>query len=187
MAENECKVCSVIASPQAMGKMCIYEDARCVAVLSTKPSSPCHVMVVPRKHATIMEQVSDEDVGHMMVVANKISSAIFETLNIQGTNIFIENGLAAGQSEPHFIVHIVSRVQDDTVGLTWQPKQPSEEQMSTVELSYKQFTDGVVFSKKKDEKKTEAVKEEAPKDEKKSEKSPAGEENYMLKRFMRMP
>jgi diadenosine tetraphosphate (Ap4A) HIT family hydrolase len=178
-----CKLCAIQENREMLSSIKIYEDEICVGVLSKKPASICHVVLFPRKHYTILEQVPDNEIGHMLIVSNKISRAMFESLNIQGTNIFIENGIPAGQTEPHFLINIISRTENDDVKLGWEPKQMSEEQMSTLELQYKQHTDGVVFS-------AETKKPEIQKEEKKEEikqKDADGEENYMIKYFNKIP
>ena len=53
--------------------------------------------------------------------------ALFEALGCQGTNIVIANGIAAGQSVPHFGIEVVPRIADDKVGLSWEGKQLSED------------------------------------------------------------
>lgn len=180
----DCKLCNITENKQLLQGMKLYEDEMCIALLSKKPASLCHVIVYPKKHATIIEQVSDEEVMQIFKVCNKISRAMFESLNIQGTNILVQNGVAAGQDEPHFCMHIVSRMENDGIKLSWEPKKMSEEEMSTVELQYRQMTDGNVFESKKAEKK-EAVPVKEEKAEEKEEDS--DEENYMLKYFNKMP
>jgi len=172
----------LFGNKQNLNLVKLYEDDICVAVLSKKPTTLCHVIVFPKQHATIIEQVSDIDVGHMFNVCNKISRAMFESLNIQGTNIFVQNGVAAGQEEPHFLIHIVSRMENDGVKLDWQPKQLTEEQMSTIELQYKQFTEGTVFQKEQQE-----VAHEVAEQSTEEEVDDDDDENYMLKYFDRKP
>src|SRR3989344_8594247 len=74
----------------------------------------------------------------MFQVSNKISSAVFETLQAQGTNIFVANGIPAGQTVAHFMVNVIPRFEKDGINLQWQPKQLDEEEMSTVELKLKE-------------------------------------------------
>jgi len=180
----ECKLCKVYEDKNLLDILKIYEDDICVGVLSKKPASICHVMVYPKRHATILEQVGDNESEHMFAVCNKISQAMFESINIQGTNIFIQNGAAAGQDDNHFCMHIIARRENDGLKLNWEPRQLSEEEMSTVELSYKQMTQGVVFEKEKAEKKeTDAVSAQK-KEEKKDEEDG---ENYLYKYFDRKP
>jgi len=179
----ECKLCNIIQNKQLLNMIKLYEDEKCVAVLSKKPASLCHVIVYPKNHVTIIEQVPDDDVKHIFGICNKISRAMFESLNIQGTNIFVQNGTPAGQEDPHFSIHIVARTENDGIKLDWEPKQLSEEQMSTIELQYKQYTDGTVF----EEEKKQVVEEAAPAQQEPESQEETHEENYMLKYFDKKP
>ena len=143
MAENKrpCIVCQ-IADGRVPSKK-IYEDERSMAVLDVNGANPGHCFVIPKNHYPIIEQVPDNEVGHLFVVSNKISSAIFESLGAQGTNIFVANGIPAGQAVAHFIINVIPRKENDGINLQWQPKQLSEEEISTVELKLKEQTKNI--------------------------------------------
>ncbi|MBS1267147.1 MAG: hypothetical protein MAG795_01119 [Candidatus Woesearchaeota archaeon] len=118
----------------------IYEDDKLVAILAKQPANPGHTIVIPKKHYTILEQIPDKEVQHHGIVINKITRAIFESMNIQGVSVLMQNGIAAHQKIPHFMTHIIPRMENDDVGLVWQPRQLSEEEMSTVELQLNEQT-----------------------------------------------
>ena len=66
-------------------------------------------------------------------MANKISSVLFETLAAQRTNIFVANGVAAGQKAPHFMIHIIPRKDADSVTVfNIKPKEFSERELEAV-------------------------------------------------------
>lgn len=142
-------------------------------------AAPGHCFVLPKKHYTIMEQVPDEELAKIFEIANKVSSAIFEALDVQGTNIFIANGVAAGQQVPHFFCHVIPRTEGDRINLQWSAKQLNEEEISTVELKIKEQVKDVVSvgseRKRVAEKKPEAVRRTE------------GKENYLLKQLKRIP
>lgn len=116
----------------------IYEDDRVFAFLSPQPAAIGHIVVVPKKHAPILEALGDDDVAYTFSIANKISISVFEALKIEGTNIIVHNGVAAGQEEPHFSINIVPRKSDDGLVMEWAPKQLSEEEMAMIELQLKE-------------------------------------------------
>lgn len=175
-----CKICNIIANKETLQAMKLYEDDQIIALLSKKPASLSHVLIFPKKHYTILEQVPDQEVAKLFSVANNISRAMFESLNIQGTNIFLQNGVAAGQEEAHLMLQIIARMENDGVKLDWEPKKLGEEEMSTIELSYKQFTDGTVYT-------SDGKKEEKQEISESKEKIEDDGENYMVKYFNKMP
>lgn len=135
MTKESCLVCQIVDGSVPSKK--VYEDEKIVAVLDVNGASPGHCFIIPKKHYPIIEQVPDEEIGKMFQISNKLSSAIFEGLKVEGTNIFVANGIPAGQTVAHFMINIIPRMQNDGINLQWQPKQLDEEEISTVELKIK--------------------------------------------------
>ncbi|MFC2016575.1 HIT family protein [Chloroflexota bacterium] len=133
---ESCLICQIAANRVPSYK--IYEDDLALAVLDVNGANPGHCFVIPKNHYPIIEQVPDAELANLFSVANKISSAIFENLKVQGTNIFVANGIPAGQTVAHFMINIIPRKENDGVNLQWKPKQLSQEEMSTVELKLKE-------------------------------------------------
>jgi diadenosine tetraphosphate (Ap4A) HIT family hydrolase len=124
----------------------------------------------------------DYEVGEMFGKVNKISTAVFESMGAQGTNIMLQNGVAAGQNFSHLMVHVIPRREGDSINLMWPPKQLSEEEMSTVELKLKEGAKDIGEFKKKAPKPIEMDKEAE------QIKQPEGdEENYLIKQLERIP
>ena len=171
----DCEICKKIEQKAAK---VVYEDDQVFACLTAKPASLGHILVMPKEHFSIIEQVSDPLFEHLFKVINKISIAVFETLHAQGTNIIVQNGIEAGQEQPHFIVHIIPRRQGDNIDFKWTPKQLNTEEMSTVEMMLKDHTGTIGL---KEEKKS------AVKVEQKDDETISGEENYLIKQLHRIP
>lgn len=172
---SECEICDMLGS----GKLKkVYEDDKVIAVLCPEPVSQGHVWVMPKKHYTIIEHVPDFEVAHIFGITNKVSISLFEVLQVQGTNIFIQNGVAAGQKHNHFLINIIPRMPDDNVKLDWQPKQLTEEEMSTVELKIRDQTKTVGYF---EEEKPEPVNLD------KSTEKYSDEENYLVKHLRKIP
>ncbi|MEK6984561.1 MAG: HIT family protein [Nanoarchaeota archaeon] len=140
-ARESCIVCQIIGSNVPSKK--VYEDELVLAVLDVNGANPGHCFVMPKNHYPIIEQVPDAEIGRLFQVSNKISSAIFEALGAQGTNIFVANGIPAGQTVAHFTINVIPRKENDGINLQWQPKQLSEEEISTVELKLKEQTKNI--------------------------------------------
>jgi diadenosine tetraphosphate (Ap4A) HIT family hydrolase len=168
----------------------VYEDDKVVAFLPSKPAGIGHILVVPKKHAPILETMSDDAVEHAFLVTNRISVAVFEAIKSEGTNIIVHNGIAAGQETPHFSINIITRREGDGLSFEWAPKQLGEEEMATVEL---QLKEEMQKPAPKEEKKEEAEEKKEIREIKK-EDNPAKkddveeqEESYLLRQLRRMP
>jgi len=171
----ECPICKQLKE----NKNKIYEDELIVGFLATPPANPGHIILAPKKHAPIIENYDNKLISHIFVIANKLSSILFETLQIHGTNILINNGVAAGQKYPHFYLNIIPRMENDSIKLDWSPKQLSEEDMNTAELKLKQATGNIGNEKIK---LTETIKVKEAETINNEE-----DENYLIKHLHRIP
>ena len=171
----KCKVCDMLQARKGM----IYEDDKVAAFLSEHPATIGHIILAPKEHFPIFENVPDFLVSHMFMVANKLSTACFDAIGAQGTNILVNNGIEAGQADPHFIINIVPRREEDGINLQWEPRQVSEEELSRLELQIKEQSEAVGdFEKEKS----------APVNmDKDTEKIEEDEDNYLLKSLDRIP
>ena len=145
MMSKNCIICSIIAGNIPSKK--VYEDDLVLGVLDVNGANPGHCFVMPKNHYAILEQVPDNEVAKLFQASNKISRAIFESLGSQGTNIFLANGIPAGQTVAHVTVNVIPRKENDGVNLQWAPKQLSEEEISTVELKLKEQAKNVAIEK----------------------------------------
>lgn len=176
-SRESCIVCQIVAGKVPSKK--IYEDELAIAVLDVNGANPGHCFVMPKSHYPIIEQVPDIEIARLFQISNKISSAIFESLGAQGTNIFVANGIPAGQTVAHFTINVIPRKENDGINLQWQPKQLSEEEMSTVELKLKEQTKNMGHFEKEEKKpKPHLQKQIALSDE---------EEEYFDRQMRRLP
>ena len=172
-----CPICERIKNEK---DLVIYEDDTLIAFLEKSPASYGHIIITPKQHLPIFENYDDNLVSHIFNVANKISSVLFESLNIQGTNLLINNGVAAGQKYPHFLLHIIPRTENDGLQLEWQPKKLSDDEMDSAEQQLKSAAKNVAVVK---EKKTEVVEDQ----ETETLDENGEEDNYLVKHLRRIP
>ena len=174
--KNNCEFCQII-DKKAEAKR-VFEDEKALAILSPHPCCAGHILLMPKEHYSIIEQVPDYLIAHLSKIVNKISIAVFEILQAKGTNVLIQNGVAAGQKTNHFMIHIIPRKENDGFNFQWQPKQLNEEQMSTIELNLKEVTKGI-GEFEKEENKPVKLDSEIEKINK--------EDNYLIKQLNRIP
>ena len=140
-SKQGCIVCDIIDSKIPSKK--VYEDELAVAVIDVNGANPGHCFVMPKNHYPIIEQVPDNEIARLFQISNKVSSAIFESLGAQGTNIFVANGIPAGQTIAHVTINVIPRKNNDGISFQWQPKQLDEEEISTIELKLKEQTKNI--------------------------------------------
>lgn len=146
MRKDSCLICQIVEGKIPSFK--IAENAKAIAVLDINGANPGHTFIIPKGHYPIIEQVPDEDMGALFSLANKVSVALFDLLGAEGTNIFVANGIPAGQTVAHFLINVVPRKQGDGINFQWKPRQLSEEEISTIELKIKEELKGATIEKK---------------------------------------
>src|SRR3989338_3937355 len=80
----------------------LYEDDTALVVVKDLVLIPGQITILPRQHFTILELVPDEIVQKCSVLASKVSQAVFDSLEPQGTNILKKKGGGGGKKIPFF-------------------------------------------------------------------------------------
>ena len=152
----KCEYCEIV---EREGKAPIlYIDEELVVAVKDRVLAPGQITVFPRTHYTILEMVPELVLAKCAVVANKVSMALFESVGCQGTNIIIANGIASGQSVPHFGIEVIPRIADDKVGLTWEGRQLSDDDF---EIAVKALSEDIKNQQMEKAKKLEKGEEKA--------------------------
>jgi histidine triad (HIT) family protein len=84
-----------------------HEDDMCIALHDIHPQAPVHVLIVPKKPITRIQEATASDqalLGHLLLTA----AATAIKLNLaQGFRLVINNGKDGGESVPHLHVHLL--------------------------------------------------------------------------------
>lgn len=139
-----------------------------------------HILLFPKKHVKSMEELEEKVASHLFRIANKLSSIAFQGLGMHGTNIIVQDGLAAGQRDEHLCLHIIPRKQGDGLNFEWQPKKLTDEEMSVIELKLKGTTKSVGILQKEKPKPINLDKE--------TEKiEDTTDDNYLIRQLRHIP
>ncbi|MFH1510408.1 MAG: HIT family protein [Candidatus Woesearchaeota archaeon] len=128
--KKNCIFCHIISGKVQSKK--VYEDDVCTGVLDINPANPGHILLVPNEHYAIMPMMPDDVIARMFQVAKHLSQSMLKALKAQGTNIFVANGVAAGQKAQHFMIHIIPRMPDDGVSFSLPQKQLTDSDMDEI-------------------------------------------------------
>ncbi len=123
--QNKCLFCSI--ANKEVKSYVVYEDREVMGVLDINPANKGHVLLFPLIHTETLFNLKETD--HIFMVAKKINDTLIKKLGAKGTNIFIANGVVAGQLVQHFIVHIIPRFENDGINFSWEAKKVSEKEM----------------------------------------------------------
>ena len=104
---SDCVFCK-IAAGEVVGRI-IYQDELATAFWDIHPVAPIHILIVPNKHISSLNEMSAEDevlIGHLMLVAKKIAKE--QGVAESGYRLSINTGPNAGQSVQHIHVHLMA-------------------------------------------------------------------------------
>ncbi len=85
----------------------LYEDAHTLAFMDIMPQAEGHALVIPKEAATTLFELSDEAAQAVMRTVRRVGNAQKKALGAEGIVLMQLNGPAAGQSVPHFHVHVI--------------------------------------------------------------------------------
>jgi len=177
-----CKICELI-----QGGKYIYKDDVVAIIPSPTPCCKGHFLVVPSKHAVILEQLDDKTFATMMIAANRLAALLFETLNAEGTNILVRNGIPAGQVIEHIAIEVIPRYTQDDINLSWEPKQATQEDLARSAEELRTAIEQLEKTQQKSQQVLEGIKEQGVKEEIEGKEGKEGKEESIVRLPPRIP
>ena len=104
---DDCLFCRIAAGEIPSTE--VYSDESFYAFEDINPAAPTHLLVIPRKHVSRIEEADAGDadlLGKLLLTANRI--ALERGLPAEGFRLVINSGKGAGQSVFHIHLHILS-------------------------------------------------------------------------------
>ncbi|MGC6535037.1 MAG: HIT family protein [Parvibaculales bacterium] len=87
----------------------LYEDEHTLAFMDIMPQAEGHCLVIPKTPAVTFLDLSDAAAAAVMATAGKVAPAVMKALDAPGFMMVQLNGSAAGQTVPHYHMHILPR------------------------------------------------------------------------------
>ena len=117
----------IFCSKRVSGKS-FFANSKFSAIYNIAPVLTGHSLVIPNKHYTSLSELSDDELGEMMVFARKVTSVLVEVFLCDGFDWTIQDGVSAGQTVPHLHLHIIPRKLNDMAATDeWYSKIPKNE------------------------------------------------------------
>jgi histidine triad (HIT) family protein len=129
MNATDCIFCRIIA--RAEPAQILYENEDAIGILDIHPIHFGHSLVIPKWHCRDFVQLPPDCFHGVMTALSKVSRALVQELNLEGFNIFSNNGTVAGQSVFHFHFHITPRYGDDNIKFVLKLKQYSDGELAS--------------------------------------------------------
>jgi len=84
-----------------------------LAFVNLRPALPGHVLVVPRRVAPRLDDLSDAEAADLFLAARAVGRALTGHYRASALTVSVQDGLHAGQSVPHAHFHVIPRVPAD--------------------------------------------------------------------------
>jgi histidine triad (HIT) family protein len=133
MKDSNCIFCKIANGEIPSYK--VFEDHDIIAFLDVNPASRGHTLVVPKDHFSSVVSTPKAILDKAFEVAQLVAQAEIAQLGATGVNIITNAGKSAGQTVPHFHIHVIPRYDDDGLKLEFPPKQLENSQMDAIKDS----------------------------------------------------
>ncbi len=111
----DCIFCKIVAGEIPAHK--VYEDESSLAFLDIMPSSRGHTLVIPKRHAAGLDDISPESLATTVLTAQTVARILRSKLQPDGMNMIQNDGAAAGQAVFHYHLHLLPRWEGDGAAL----------------------------------------------------------------------
>ena len=95
--------------------MKIYEDETAMAFMDIADDVDGHILVIPKKHFKNILDCDEDTLTGLMKAVKKISVHLVKNCGYDGVNLLNASDESAGQSVPHFHIHIIPRKKVDNI------------------------------------------------------------------------
>jgi histidine triad (HIT) family protein len=112
----DCIFCKIVAGEIPAVK--VVDEEEVLAFMDINPASRGHMLVIPKKHAENIFEISEADLSAVMVAVKRCAAAVKEAVKAEGITVLQLNGTASDQLVPHLHVHIMPRWKNDGVSVS---------------------------------------------------------------------
>jgi histidine triad (HIT) family protein len=115
----------------------IYESEHTLAFLDISQNTVGHTLVIPKKHVNNVFELDSETGKEVFDAVLKTVQILKDKLQIENVNLLNNNGSLAGQVVEHYHIHIIPRYGNDECYFKESPHEPNFEELAKL---HKQIT-----------------------------------------------
>ena len=125
----DCIFCKIVAGD--IPSMKIYADEQTLAFMDVANDVDGHILVIPKKHYRNILDCETEVLNAVMQTVKTVSLHLTAACGYTGINLLNASGESAGQSVPHFHIHIIPRKQNDHID-AWPKLEGAKQDISSM-------------------------------------------------------
>ncbi|MGE7387807.1 HIT family protein [Streptomyces sp. NPDC004126] len=117
-AVRPCEFCDIVSG--RLHAEILHEDESTIAFLDHTAVMEGHTLVIPRRHATDIWEITEDDAAAVMRTAHRMAGVLRGVFAPDGMTLFQANRPAGWQDVFHLHVHLVPRREADHLHRPWQ-------------------------------------------------------------------
>lgn len=110
---SDCIFCKITAGEMPCRK--IYEDEQTLAFMDAANDVDGHILVIPKAHYKNILDCEPDVLNAVIRSVQKVSLHLTGRCGYDGVNLLNASDESAGQSVPHFHIHLIPRKQGDQI------------------------------------------------------------------------
>ena len=110
---KNCIFCKIVSGEAESLK--VYEDDLTFAFMDKSNEVDGHILVIPKKHCKSILDCDEETLCALVKSVKKICRHLIDKCGYDGVNLLNASEESAGQSVPHFHIHIIARKNGDGI------------------------------------------------------------------------
>lgn len=116
--KTECAFCEL----KEINERVVTENKLARAFLTNIPITLGHTLIAPKRHIKKFEELTSGELGAILELRTKVALILKKKMGAEGFHFAWNEGGVAGQSVPHFHLHIVPRKKGDEGITDYEPR-----------------------------------------------------------------
>jgi diadenosine tetraphosphate (Ap4A) HIT family hydrolase len=128
---QECVFCGIVAG--ARPASVVHDGDTTLAFMDISPVTQGHLLVIPKRHAVGLRDMPEADAAAMYQMGHRLARAMYRSgVPCEGVNLFLADGVAAGQEVFHVHLHVLPRFDGDGFRLEARFGSPDRDELNHV-------------------------------------------------------
>lgn len=109
----DCIFCKIVNGE--IPSLKVYEDEYTMVFMDIAKDVDGHMVAIPKKHIKNILDCDVDTLSRLMSTVKKVANYCVDKCGYEGVNLLNASDESAGQSVPHFHIHIIPRRRNDNV------------------------------------------------------------------------
>lgn len=109
----DCVFCGIVKGE--IPSLKVYEDEHALVFMDIAKDVDGHMVAIPKSHVKNILDCDGDTLNHLMAAVQTVANHCVDVCGYDGVNLLNASDESAGQSVPHFHIHIIPRKWEDGI------------------------------------------------------------------------